>query len=54
MMRCTRCGIETPRLTVAQRHCPQCAREVEQLLRADYERRRPRFARAKDLTEALR
>jgi predicted DCC family thiol-disulfide oxidoreductase YuxK len=51
-MICSRCGEETPRLTVAQRHCPRCAREVAALIECDT-RRRGRFA-PKDLTEALR
>jgi hypothetical protein len=49
MMRCSRCGLETPRLTVDQRHCPRCRGEVDRLIAADARRREPRF-RAKDMT----
>jgi DNA-directed RNA polymerase subunit RPC12/RpoP len=54
MMRCLRCGDETPRLTPHQIHCLRCAREVAALIAADERRRTPRFGRAKDLTEAMR
>jgi len=50
-MICSRCGEHTPRLTISQRHCPPCAREVADLIRRDTERR-TRFERAKDLTGA--
>jgi hypothetical protein len=52
-MNCARCGVETPRLTVAQRYDPRCAAEVTALVKADAKRRTPRFVRAKDLTGAL-
>jgi hypothetical protein len=49
-MRCARCGEETPRLTVAQRYCPPCHRDVTAIEEADAKRRAPRFPMAKDLT----
>lgn len=49
-MKCKRCGVDTPRLTLAQRYCPTCAREVDQRIAADEARRRPRFSIGKDLT----
>lgn len=52
-MTCRRCGGPTPRLTLAQRYCPPCGREVDAILRADARRRQPRFA-PKDLSGALR
>lgn len=48
-MKCARCGQDTPRLTVTQRYCTPCGREVEAITKADERRRQPRFA-AKDLT----
>lgn len=30
-MTCLRCGTQTPRLTLTQRHCPPCGREVARL-----------------------
>jgi predicted DCC family thiol-disulfide oxidoreductase YuxK len=48
-MICSRCGIDTPRLTLSQRHCPPCAAEVAALIKNDTERR-TRFDRVKDLT----
>lgn len=30
-MKCTRCGIETPRLMPTQRYCPPCDRDVARL-----------------------
>jgi predicted RNA-binding Zn-ribbon protein involved in translation (DUF1610 family) len=53
-MTCARCAIETPRLTLTQRYCPPCGREVAALIKSDAERRQPRFERPKDLTGALR
>jgi predicted RNA-binding Zn-ribbon protein involved in translation (DUF1610 family) len=53
-MTCARCAIETPRLTLTQRYCPPCGREVAALIERDTERRRPRFERAKDMTGAAR
>ncbi len=47
-MTCARCGEYTPRLTIAQRYCPQCAREVAAIIALD-ERRRTRFRFAKEL-----
>lgn len=49
-MNCKRCGADTPRLTVDQRYCPDCAREVARIVRSDTERRRPRFTVGKDMT----
>lgn len=50
MIRCARCGMDTPRCTVDQRHCPQCAREVANIVSLDARRRAPRFSVGKDLT----
>lgn len=50
MFRCHRCGEQTPRLSVAQVHCPRCAVEVAAIIEADTRRRTPRF-KARDLTE---
>ncbi len=47
-MTCKHCGIETPRLTLAQRYCPPCERRVTAEIAAD-ERRRTRFTFAKSL-----
>jgi predicted RNA-binding Zn-ribbon protein involved in translation (DUF1610 family) len=47
-MKCARCGEDTPRLTIQQRYCPPCGREVEAIVRSD-DARRNRFSRAKDL-----
>lgn len=49
-MICKRCGVDTPRLTLDQRYCPTCDREVRDRIRADAQRRRPRFSSGKDLT----
>ena len=49
MFRCLRCGLETPRLTTRQIHCPRCEREVAALVAADAARRMARFP-ARDLT----
>lgn len=49
-MNCKRCGADTPRLTVDQRYCPTCEREVARIVRTDAQRRRPRFTSGKDLT----
>lgn len=49
MFRCLRCGLETPRLTTKQIHCPRCEREVAALIAADAARRVARFA-PKDLS----
>jgi hypothetical protein len=46
---CARCGIHTPRLTLAQRYCPPCQREVDAIVAADTRRRMPRFSVAKSL-----
>ena len=54
MIRCARCATETPRLTLAQTRCPDCQRAVDEVIRKDTERRRPRWDRAKDLTGAVR
>ena len=51
-MKCARCGEETPRLTLTQRYCPPCGREVEAIIRSDTARRRDRFSVGKDLTRA--
>jgi uncharacterized protein with PIN domain len=48
-MKCARCGIHTPRLTLAQTRCPECERQVCELMAADARRKTPRF-RAKDFT----
>jgi predicted DCC family thiol-disulfide oxidoreductase YuxK len=48
MIRCSRCGCDTPRLTVDQTRCPQCAREVARIVELDA-KRRTRFAFAKVL-----
>lgn len=48
--RCLRCGVESPRLTVDQVHCPKCAVEVAAVIVADERRRRPRFPFSKDMT----
>ena len=52
-MKCARCGIETPRLTVKQTRCPRCEAEVAALIAADNARRMARFP-ARDLTGLLR
>lgn len=49
MIRCLRCGIETPRLTVKQIHCPPCEAAVAAIIAADTARRQPRFPFGKDL-----
>ena len=49
MMKCARCGIETPRLTVKQTRCPRCEAEVAAIIAADTARRQPRFPFGKDL-----
>lgn len=43
MFRCLRCGLETPRLTTRQIHCPRCEREVAALVAADAARRVARY-----------
>lgn len=43
MFRCLRCGLETPRLTTRQIHCPRCEREVAALIAADAARRAVRY-----------
>lgn len=48
-MTCTRCGDHTPRLTLSQRRCPPCERQVAAIIAADTRRREPRF-QAKDLS----
>lgn len=48
-MKCSRCGIDTPRLTLDQTRCPMCQRQVEALVAQDAARRAPRF-HAKDFT----
>ena len=50
MRRCARCGDMFPILTAADRRCPQCAREVEAIVRADAERRLRRRFTPRDLT----
>ena len=52
-MTCKRCGIDTPRLTLTQRYCPACAREVAAIVARDTERRRPRFTFGKDMTRSV-
>jgi hypothetical protein len=49
-MNCHRCGTFTPRLTLSQRHCPPCARDVLRLIAEDERRRTPRFPIASDRT----
>ena len=49
MFRCLRCGMETPRRTPHQIHCPRCAAEVAAIIAADNARRMARFP-ARDLT----
>lgn len=49
MMVCSRCGIETARLTLTQRRCPPCEAQVKALIEADAKRRAPRWP-AKDLS----
>lgn len=49
-MTCTRCACQTPRLTLSQRHCPLCRREVERLMAADAKRHIVRFQRIRDFT----
>jgi hypothetical protein len=57
MMRCTRCGEESPRLTADQRRCPRCIRELDALYSPkptpDFVPAWRRYARAKDLTERI-
>jgi len=43
MIRCLRCGDETPRRSADQIHCPRCAIEVATLIAADTRRRTPRY-----------
>lgn len=49
-MICARCRERTTRTSIAQRYCPQCAREVTAIIALDARRRQPRFSVAKDLT----
>lgn len=49
MIRCRRCGVETPRLSVHQEHCPRCAAEVAAIIASDQRRRTPRFSVGKAL-----
>lgn len=49
MIRCSRCGCETPRLTVKQTRCPMCQRAVDNLIALDERRKVVRFP-ARDLT----
>lgn len=49
-MTCKRCATDTPRLTLTQRYCPPCEREVTERVAADARRRTPRFSIGKDLT----
>ena len=37
-MKCKRCGDETPRLTIDQRYCPPCQRDVDERIAKDAER----------------
>jgi hypothetical protein len=53
-MNCAACGTQTPRLRLAQRYCPPCEARITDTIRKDEERRKPRFARSKDLTGAAR
>ena len=46
-MTCRRCGEQTPRLTLTQRYCPRCEREMTRSV-PEWRRRLP----AKDLTHA--
>jgi len=48
---CCRCGKRTPQLEPDQFRCPQCEREVAEIIRTDTIRR-SRFERSKDLTGA--
>lgn len=57
-MTCFRCGTTTPRLTLTQRYCPPCGREVAAL---EAPKPEPEFVApwrrnrtAKDLTGSLR
>ena len=52
-MKCARCGMETPRLTLTQRYDPKCAAEVAAIVAADTARRTPRFPTSKDMTGAV-
>lgn len=38
-MKCVRCGDTVPRLTLEQRYCGPCGREVAAIVKADQERR---------------
>jgi hypothetical protein len=49
---CSRCGQDTPRLTLTQRHCPPCKAQVKALIAADEKRRTPRWP-VKDLTGSV-
>ena len=49
MIRCSRCGIQTPRYVPGQRYCPPCERQVAELIHQDARRRAARFP-AKDTT----
>lgn len=49
-MKCHRCGIDTPRLTLTQTYCPQCSREVAAILLAEARRESNRRFQAKDFT----
>lgn len=51
MMRCSRCGEDTPRLTLTQRYCQPCAREVAAILLAEAVRESRRRFTAKDMSE---
>lgn len=54
-MICSRCGIETPRLTLSQTRCPDCQRQVDDTIRRDTARRSRRVASfGKDLSGAVR
>ena len=52
-MKCVRCNETTTRLTLRQRYCPRCEREVNNIIDLDSRRQVRRFARAKDLTPVI-
>jgi NMD protein affecting ribosome stability and mRNA decay len=54
-MTCHRCGEHTPRLTLSQRYCPRCEREVAALLPHPAPANLPEWRRrdlARDMTRA--
>lgn len=52
-MKCRRCGEDTPRLTLTQRYCPPCSREVIAILADEAKRESRRRFPAVDWTSRV-